>query len=87
MLFFIAVATLPLSPPLITRMTKKSPMTSVTTKIEPSAMPVRDSGAMTSFRIVSGPAPASTAASTTDGLILAIALKIGASMNNVNRCT
>ena len=76
-----------LCPPLMTRTAKKSPMTSATTKIAPSAIPVLVSGMMMLTRTSKSVAPASFAASMTEGLILDIELKMGTIMNSVNRWT
>jgi hypothetical protein len=83
----IANTTLPLWPPLMILITKKSPMVSAITKIEPSAIPVRDSGITMLVRIRRPLAPPSRAASMSAGSIRAMELKIGTIMNSVNRCT
>ena len=83
----MAETTEPDWPPLIVRTTKKSPMTSAMTKIEPSAMPVFDSGSTTSQITCQGFAPPSTAASISAGSMRAMELKIGTIMNSVKRCT
>ena len=62
--FCSAETTEALWPPLIVRTTKKSPITRVMTKIEPSAMPVCDSGSTTSDTMRKRLAPASRAASS-----------------------
>ncbi len=67
--------------------TKKSPITSVMTKIEPSAMPVFDSGSTISVRIRQRPAPASYAASSKLRSMRAMELKIGTTMKSVNKWT
>ena len=74
-------------PPLMVRTTKESPITRVTTKIDPSAMPVRDSGHTTSATTRKRPAPASRAASSRLLSMRAMELKIGTTMNSVNRWT
>ena len=76
-----------LRPPLITLMTKKSPITSTMTKIEPKAMPLRESGTMTSHMMRAELAPASRAASISALSMRAIELKIGTIMNSVKRWT
>ena len=65
------------------RMVTKSPITSVTTKIEPMAMPGFTSGTITSRRIWKPEAPASCAASISERSMRIIALKIGTIMNSV----
>ena len=74
-------------PPLMIFTTKKSPITRVMTKIEPSAMPVFDSGSTISVTMRQRPAPASCAASIRLWSMRAIELKIGTTMNSVNRWT
>ena len=74
-------------PPLITDTTKKSPITSVTTNSEPSAIPVFESGRTTFHTTPQRVAPASTAASSSDLSMRAMELKIGTIMNSVNRWT
>ena len=70
-------------PPLMIFTTKKSPITMDSTKIEPSAMPLRLSGTMMVRMMSSRLAPASSAASTVRLSILAMALKIGTIMKSV----
>jgi hypothetical protein len=67
--------------------TKKSPITSVITKMEPSAIPVLDSGTTISQMMRQPLLPPSSAASMTERSMRAIELKIGTIMNRVNRCT
>ena len=62
--FYSADTTDVLWPPLMTLTTKKSPITWVTTKIEPSAIPVLTSGSTISQTTRNRPAPASRAASS-----------------------
>ena len=57
--FYSAETTEALWPPLMTLTTKKSPITWVTTKIEPSAMPLLDSGSTISAMTRQRQAPAS----------------------------
>src|SRR2546426_7059976 len=83
----IAATTEALCPPLITFTTKKSPMTSAMTKMEPSAMPVLDSGITMSVMTRNRLAPPSTAASITARSMRAIEVKIGTIMNKENRWT
>src|SRR5258708_35966925 len=73
--------------PLMTLTTKKSPITSVTTKIDPNAIHVLDIGTTMSQMMRQPLAPPSRAASISDLSILAMALKIGTIMNSVNKCT
>src|SRR5215208_5933468 len=74
-------------PPLICLTVKKSPMTWVKTRIEPSAIPVFDSGMITSTMMRQRLAPASRAASISAGSILASELAIGPTISSVNRFT
>ena len=74
-------------PPLMTLMTKKSPMTIDTTKIDPSAMPFLESGNIIIRMMSERLAPASRAASTTRLSMRAMALKIGTIMKIVSWCT
>ena len=67
--------------------TKKSPITSAITKIEPSAIPVFESGITTVVRMRRPLAPPSRAASSSARSMRAIELKIGTIMNSVNRWT
>src|SRR5579859_1260266 len=76
-----------LCPPLISRTVMKSPITSVTTKIEPIAIPGLHSGTMTSTITRQALQPASVAASISRRSILTIVLNIGATMNSVYKCT
>jgi hypothetical protein len=71
----------------MTRTTKKSPMVSAITKIEPSAIPVLDRGITIVVRICQAAAPPSRAASMIAGSMRAMELKIGTIMNSVNRWT
>ena len=68
----------------MTLMTKKSPMTIDTTKIDPSAMPFLESGNTIKRMISKRLAPASRAASTTRLSMRAMALKIGTIMKIVS---
>src|SRR5690242_9586533 len=83
----MAIATEALWLPLITFTTKKSPMTSVMTKIEPSAIPVLDSGTTMSQMMRQPLLPPSRAASMSERSMRAMELKIGTIMNSVNKCT
>src|SRR5207253_3021334 len=85
--FDIAATTEALCPPLITFTTKKSPITSAMTKMEPSAMPVFESGITMSVMIRNRLAPPSAAASITARSMRAIELKIGTIMKRENRWT
>ncbi len=60
-------------------------MISVSTKIDPMAMPGLQSGTMTFHRVCQALAPASLAASISDRSIRIIELKIGTIMNTVSR--
>jgi len=62
-------------------------MTSVTTKIEPRAIPLLLSGSTISATTLKRLAPASCAASSRLLSMRAIELKIGTTMNSVNRWT
>src|SRR5258706_14454597 len=73
--------------PLMTLTTKKSPITRVITKIDPKAIPVRESGITMSQMMLQALAPPSWAASISDLSILAMELKMGTIMNSVNKCT
>ncbi len=81
--FAIIRPTEALWPPLMSRTVMKSPMTSVTTKIEPMAMPVLLSGRMTLAITCQVRAPPSTAASIKRRSIRIMVLKIGVTMNSV----
>ena len=61
----------------------KSPITSVTTKIEPMAMPGLHSGMMTFHSVCQPDAPPSRAASIRRRSMRIIVLKIGVTMNSV----
>ena len=61
----------------------KSPITMVSTKIEPITMPVRDSGTITFHRVCQALAPASRAASSNARSMRIIELKMGTIMNMV----
>ena len=71
----------------MTLTTKKSPITKVSTKIDPKAIPVLERGTTMSQMMRQALAPPSRAASISDLSILAMALKMGTIMNNVNKCT
>ena len=60
----------------------KSPITIVTTKIEPMAMPDLDSGSITVVTVLHHPAPSSSAASSSRRSIRIMVLKIGVTMNS-----
>ena len=81
--FFIISATEALCPPDMTCTVEKSAITSVTTKIEPMAMPGLASGMMTFHRICQPLAPASRAASISERSMRISVLKIGVTMNSV----
>src|SRR3989475_10663641 len=83
----IAATTEALCPPLITFTTKKSPMTSAMTKMEPSAMPVLDSGITMSVMTRNRLAPPSTAAAITARSMRALAWQIGTNQNRENSWT
>src|SRR5262245_62288735 len=85
--FDMAATTDELWPPLMTLTTKKSPITSAMTKMEPSAIPVFERGITMSVMTRNRLAPPSTAASITARSIRAIELKIGTIMKSENRCT
>ncbi len=61
----------------------KSPMTSVTTKIEPMAMPVFDSGRITLTIVCQQPAPSSQRGLDQRRSMRIMELKIGVTMNSV----
>ena len=65
------------------RTVTKSPITMVTTKIEPMAMPGLHSGRITLTRVCQPVAPASRAASRRLRSMRIIELKIGTTMNSV----
>ena len=81
--FAIISPTEALWPPLIRRTVMKSPITSVTTKIEPMAMPGLAQRMTTFVRTCQPVAPASRAASISAWSIRIIVLKIGTTMNSV----
>jgi len=83
--FDMASATEALWLPLITLTTKKSPITRVITKIEPSAMPVLDNGTTMSQMMRHELLPPSHAASMIERSMRAMELKMGTIMNSVNR--
>src|SRR5206468_11603902 len=84
--FDIAATTDELWPPLMIFTTKKSPITSAMTKMEPSAIPVFERGITISVMTRARLAPPSTAASITARSIRAIDLKIGMIMNSEMSC-
>ena len=61
----------------------KSPITIVTTKIDPMAIPDFDSGSTTVTIVAHHPAPLSSAASSSLRSIRIMVLKIGVTMNSV----
>ena len=82
-MLFIATPTDALWPPDIICTVTKSPITRVITKMVPMAMPGLHSGRITCQTVRHVPAPASYAASMTDGSMRIIELKIGTTMNSV----
>ena len=64
------------------RTVANSPITRVTTKIEPMAMPGLASGMMTLVSVCQPLAPASCAASTSERSMRISVLKIGVTMNS-----